>query len=76
MGNLLRLLSRDGDSCCSLPKPGDLFVDFECARATQEDADLYHEAEIMLLRSIEILRELQEYKGQYIQYFLIPLTSC
>lgn len=64
MGNLLRLLSRDGDSCCSMPRPVDLFVDFENAKATEEEAPLYQEAELMLNRADEILKGLQEYKGE------------
>ena len=63
MGNLLRLLSRDSDSCCSLPRPGDLFVDFESAQATEEEAALYQEAEDVLDAAAAILKELQEYKG-------------
>ena len=63
MGNLLRLLSRDADSCCSLAKPGDLFVDFESAKATEEEAELYNEAESTLQKAAAILKELQEYKG-------------
>lgn len=62
MGNLLRLLSRDGDSCCSLPKQ-DLFVDFENALPTDSEEALYTEAGDVLRRSEDVLRDLQGYKG-------------
>ena len=66
MGNLLRLLSRDGD-CCSLSAPADLYVDFESSMPDcAEDADLYLTAEAVLERAKEILKELQEYKGEEI----------
>jgi hypothetical protein len=38
MGNLLKLLARD-DSCCALPKP-DIFVDFESAAPTEDEAQV------------------------------------
>ena len=65
MGNLLRLLSRDGD-CCSLSAPADIFVDFESSLPNcPEDGDLYLTAEAVLERSKEVLKELQEYKGNF-----------
>ena len=63
MGNILRLLSRDGDSCCSMPKSGDLFVDFENAKPTEDEAELYNDAESILARSGSVLADLQSYKG-------------
>lgn len=62
MGNLLRLLSRDGDSCFTLPKH-DIFVDFESAQPTVDEVQLYQEAEDVLRKSEEIIRDLQNYKG-------------
>lgn len=64
MGNLLRLLSRDADSCCSIAKPADLFVDFESAQPTEEEAELYNEVEEVLIKAALILKQLQEYKGK------------
>ena len=65
MGNLLKLLSREGgDSCCSPPKY-DVFVDFESATPnTDEDTEIYDEAEQILAESRQILQDLENYKGQ------------
>ena len=63
MGNLLRLLARDGDNCCSLPKTGDLFMDFENAKPTPDEAELFEETEDVLESAKNILLELTEYKG-------------
>ena len=63
MGNLLRLLAKEGDSCCSLPKQGDIFVDFERAVPNNEDAELYADAESVLESAAKILEELKNYKG-------------
>ncbi|TRY61139.1 hypothetical protein TCAL_13862 [Tigriopus californicus] len=63
MGNLLRLLSRDVDPCCSLPKC-DIFVDFENAQPRNElESSLYYEAESVLERSTLVLKELENYEG-------------
>ena len=38
-------------------------MDFESAKATEEEAELYNEAEQVLQHAATILKELQEYKG-------------
>ena len=63
MGNLLKLLARDGD-CCALPKQ-DIFVDFETASPTPEEEELYNEAESVLKESEIILEKIQGYKGEH-----------
>lgn len=63
MGNLLRLISRDVDSCCSVPKY-DIFVDFENAQPqTELEYSLYEEAERVLEKSVFVLKELENYQG-------------
>ncbi len=62
MGNILKLLARDGD-CCALPKQ-DIFVDFESASPIPEEAELYNEAEAILDESLKILERIEGYKGK------------
>lgn len=76
MGNLLRVLSRDSSlmsaeagstSCCSgIPasSSGDLFVDFESAQPSQEDFELFSEAEEVIVAAKTVLADLKEYKGE------------
>lgn len=63
MGNILRLLARDGDSCCALPKT-DVFVDFENAQpSTEEETAIFDEAEQVLQESQSVLQDLMAYTG-------------
>ncbi|XP_054169051.1 CYFIP-related Rac1 interactor B-like [Oppia nitens] len=57
MGNLLRLLSRD-----ETPKY-DVFVDFENARPTDTEKEVYILVECVLIEANDILSALQTYKG-------------
>jgi hypothetical protein len=62
MGNILKLLSRDGDSCCTMQQH-DIFVDFESAQPTHDEVEIYNETEILLNESETILKDLLAYKG-------------
>lgn len=74
MGNLLRLISRDVDSCCSVPKY-DIFVDFENAQPqTELEYSLYEEAERVLEKSVFVLKELENYQGT--NTFPFPQGHC
>lgn len=63
MGNLLKILARDEPSCCSLPK-NDVFVDFETSSPAPDEADLYQQAEDILLESKQVITSLMGYKGK------------
>ncbi|CAB4068097.1 Protein FAM49B [Lepeophtheirus salmonis] len=64
MGNIFRLLARDGEACCALPPKYDVFVDFEnAAPVTPDETLLYEEAESLLKESLSVLGDLQNYKG-------------
>lgn len=63
MGNLLRLLAIGDDSCCGMPENLDVFVDFENAQPSPEEAELYNQAEGCLTEANKILNELMNYKG-------------
>lgn len=76
MGNLLRLLSREGgDSCCSPPKY-DVFVDFETAQPNSEtDTLVYNEAERFLEEAKHILSLLKNYEAGKYSTFLTIMTK-
>lgn len=58
MGNLLDVLRKDGR------KPGqDVFLDFENAQPTEVEVEVYEKVNSVLVRSNEILDELDNYKG-------------
>lgn len=62
MGNLLRLLSREDNSCCSHNKL-DFFLDFENAAPSAEEVPLYTDVKTVLDMSREVIIDLQQYKG-------------
>jgi len=62
MGNILKLLARDGDVCCK-NQNYDIFVDFESAVPKEDEAEIYDEAEKILNDSEVILANLKSYKG-------------
>uniref|UniRef100_A0A2P2HY84 Protein FAM49B-like n=1 Tax=Hirondellea gigas TaxID=1518452 RepID=A0A2P2HY84_9CRUS len=62
MGNLLRLLSRDDNSCCSHNKL-DFFLDFENAVPSPSEELLYCDVSKVLQASREVICDLQQYKG-------------
>ncbi|XP_076042591.1 CYFIP-related Rac1 interactor B [Oratosquilla oratoria] len=62
MGNLLRLLARDDSTCCSHEKY-DVFLDFENASPSAEEALLYQDVGQVLKDSNKVIHELQQYQG-------------
>ncbi|XP_018026785.1 CYFIP-related Rac1 interactor B [Hyalella azteca] len=62
MGNLLRLLSREDNSCCSHNK-FDFFLDFENAVPSESEEPLFLAVSQVLETSGDILKNLQQYKG-------------
>lgn len=61
MGKLLSLLARDDSTCCS-PKSYDVFLDFENAKPTLQEQDVYDEVDRVLKESEAVLDEIQCYK--------------
>lgn len=63
MGKLLSLLARDNNSDCCGPKSSyDIFLDFENAKPTINEQEVYDEIQKILIRSDIILEEIQCYK--------------
>lgn len=63
MGKLLSLLARENNSDCCGPKSSyDIFLDFENAQPTELEYDVYQEVHKVLLKSEQILDEIQIYK--------------
>ncbi|KAL7637829.1 UNVERIFIED_CONTAM: hypothetical protein RMT77_011441 [Armadillidium vulgare] len=64
MGNLLRLLSRDDSTCCSVDQNKyDVILDFENAVPSEAERELHENIADILRESRLIIQELQQYKG-------------
>jgi len=63
MGNLLRLLSRDESLTCFKTQRYDLFLDFEDARPSESEVEIFKEVEIVLQEANKILAEIAQYRG-------------
>jgi len=62
MGNLLRLLSREEGTCFSSQRY-DLFLDFENAKPSPAEVNVFNKVQAVLEESQRILAEISQYKG-------------
>lgn len=62
MGKLLSILNRDNNDCCGPKSSYDIFLDFENATPSAEEAGLFQEIAEVLIISDKILDEIQQYK--------------
>lgn len=62
MGKLLSLLARDNSDCCGPKSSYDIFLDFENAQPSADELEVYQEINEVLIKSDEILQEIQIYK--------------
>lgn len=62
MGKLLSLLARDNSDCCGPKSSYDIFLDFENAQPSQGELEVYEEIHEVLVKSDNILEEIQVYK--------------